>query len=418
VRLLFLSPVGTLGGAERVLLTAVRGILRERPAAVVGVVALADGPLAGAVRDLGAEAEVVALPADFAALGDSSRPGGRTSSALRSLRRLPVLAPFVARLRDRVARFAPDLVHSNGIKTHLLAPLVVPKGVPLVWHAHDFYGSRPVAGWLLRRARARVRAVVAISNAVAVDVRAVLPGVPVRVVPNAIDVSHFSPGAGDGAELDRLAGVPAAPPGTVRVGLVATYARWKGHLTVLDAAARLAAETPDLRVRWYVVGGPIYQTAAQFTPAELRGAVAARGLGDRIAFVPFQTDTASVYRALDVVVHASTAPEPFGLTIAEAMACGRAVVVSASGGATELFVDGVDALGFEPGNVGQLAAVVGRLVRGPELRAQLGLVARQSAARFNAIGYGAKLWGVYRGVLMRRPPAGESPEREGGVRVG
>jgi hypothetical protein len=35
-----------------------------------------------------------------------------------------------------------------------------------------------------------------------------------------------------------------------------------------------------------------------------------------------------VYRALDVVVHASTQPEPFGLTIVEAMACGRAVVAS------------------------------------------------------------------------------------------
>ncbi|WP_439625387.1 glycosyltransferase family 4 protein [Gemmata sp.] len=418
MRLLYLSPVGTLGGAERVLLTAVRGVLRERPGAVVRVVVLADGPLAGAVRDIGAEVEVIALPADFAALGDSSRPGGRTAAALRSLHRLPALAQFVARLRDRIAKFAPNLVHSNGIKTHLLSPFVVPKRVPLVWHAHDFYGSRPVAGWLLRRARARVKAVVAISNAVAADVRAVLPGVPVRVVPNAIDISRFCQGAGDGPELDRLAGVLVAPTGTLRVGLVATYARWKGHLTVLDAAARLGADAPELRVRWYVVGGPIYQTPAQFTPAELREAVAARGLGDRVAFVPFQTDTASVYRALDVVVHASTAPEPFGLTIAEAMACGRAVVVSAAGGATELFTDGVDALGFEPGNVNQLSSVVCRLARNPDLRAQLSLAARHAAAaRFDALDYGAKLWGVYGVVVMRRRPTGEPPERDEGVRV-
>ncbi|VTU00927.1 group 1 glycosyl transferase : Group 1 glycosyl transferase OS=Corallococcus coralloides (strain ATCC 25202 / DSM 2259 / NBRC 100086 / M2) GN=mshA4 PE=4 SV=1: Glyco_transf_4: Glycos_transf_1 [Gemmataceae bacterium] len=418
MRLLFLSPVGTLGGAERVLLTAVRGVLHERPGAVVRVVALADGPLAGAVRDLGAEVEVVALPVDFAALGDSSRPGGRTAAALRSLHRLPALAQFVSRLRNRVARFAPDLVHSNGIKTHLLARLVVPKGVPLVWHAHDFYGLRPLAGWLLRRSRARVKAVVAISNAVALDVRVILPGVPVRVVPNAVDLDRFCPGAGDGPELDRLAGVPVAEPGTVRVGLVATYARWKGHLTVLDAAARLAAEAPELRVRWYVVGGPIYQTAAQYTSAELSEAVAARGLGDRVVFVPFQTDTAAVYRALDVVVHASTAPEPFGLTIAEAMACGRAGVVSAAGGATELFTDGIDALGFEPGNVGQLSAVIDRLVRDPELRERLGPAARQTAlARFDALGYGGKLRDVYREVVIHRVPTSEPLGSRGAVHV-
>ena len=39
--------------------------------------------------------------------------------------------------------------------------------------------------------------------------------------------------------------------------------------------------------------------------------------------------------SLDVVVHASREPEPFGLVIAEAMACGRAVITTANGGAAE-----------------------------------------------------------------------------------
>lgn len=413
MKLLFLSPVGTIGGAERVLLTAVGGVLRERPRAVVRVITLADGPLTGAVRDLGAEVEVVPLPTGLAALGDSSRPTNRAGAALRSLQRLPSLAAFASRLRAAVEHFVPHLVHSNGIKTHLLSPLVVPRTVPLVWHAHDFYGRRAVAGWLLRRCRSRVRAVVAISNAVAADVRAVIPGVRVQVVPNAIDVNRFCPGDGDGPELDRLAGVPVAPSGTVRVGLVATYARWKGHLTVLDAAARLMAGAPDARVRWYVIGGPIYATAAQFTFAELRAAAVARGLGDRVGFVPFAPDPVPVYRALDVVLHASTAPEPLGLTIAEAMSCGRPVIVSAAGGATELFTDGVDALGVEPGNVGQLSAAVHRLVREPEFRAQLGCAARQTAeTRFDATRYGAALWDVYRRTATRRSPVGELPESE------
>ena len=53
-------------------------------------------------------------------------------------------------------------------------------------------------------------------------------------------------------------------------------------------------------------------------------------------------------RALDIVVHASTEPEPFGLTIAEGMASGRAVIVSAAGGAAEIVQDGVDALTCAP----------------------------------------------------------------------
>jgi glycosyltransferase involved in cell wall biosynthesis len=401
VRLLFLNPIGNVGGAERVLLTAIAGVKRERPDAGVRVVALAGGPLLDAARELGAEAEVVPLPAAFGELGDS-RPRGRLSMFLRSVPRLPLLWSFVARLKAAVARFDPNLVHSNGIKTHLLGRFAVPARVPVVWHLHDFYGLRPVAGWLLRRARSRVRAAVAISNAVAADARSVLPGVRVEVVPNAVDLARFSPGPGDGGDLDRSAGLSPAPQGTVRVGLVATYARWKGHLTVLDAAAKLSAEAPTLPVRWYIVGGPIYHTAAQFTEAELRAEAESRGLGGRVGFVGFVPDPGPVYRALDVVLHASTQPEPFGLTVAEAMACGRAVVVSAAGGAAELFTDGVDALGITPGSADQLASAVRRLVGNPELRVRLGTSARSTAVeRFDANRYGLQLCQVYRSVVNR-----------------
>jgi glycosyltransferase involved in cell wall biosynthesis len=268
---------------------------------------------------------------------------------------------------------------------------------------HDFYGLRPAAGWLLRRARSRVGAAVAISNAVAADARSVLPGVRIEVIPNAVDLTRFSPGFGDWDSLDRLAALPIAPPGTVRVGLVATYARWKGHLAVLDAAAKLNKEVPGLPVRWFIVGGPIYHTAAQFTEAELRARAAALGLADRVGFVPFTVDPTPVYRALDVVIHASTQAEPFGLTVAEAMACGRAVIVSSAGGAAELFSDGVDALGIAPGNVDQLAQAVRRVVENPDLRMRLSQAARRTAeARFDSRSYGPKLVSLYRSILDSR----------------
>ncbi len=402
MRLLFLNPIGNIGGAERVLLTAIAGVKREWPDAVVRVVALSDGPLLAAARELGAETEVVPLPAAFSQLGDSQTRGGRLPRLLYSAARLPALGSFIRRLKAAVARFNPDIVHSNGIKTHLLGRFAVPARVVVVWHLHDFYGLRPAAGWLLRRARSRVRVAVAISNAVAADARAVLPGLRVETVLNAVDLARFSPGPGDGGDLDRRAGLPSAAPGTVRVGLVATFARWKGHLTVLDAAKKLAAESPALPVRWYIVGGPIYQTAAQFTEVELRAEVESRGLADRVGFVGFVPDTAPVYRSLDVVLHASTLPEPFGLTVAEAMACGRAVIVSSAGGAAELFTDGTDALGIAPGNADQLASAVRRLAENRDFRVRLGTAARSTAIeRFDANRYGAQLCRVYQSVLNR-----------------
>ena len=84
-------------------------------------------------------------------------------------------------------------------------------------------------------------------------------------------------------------------------------------------------------------------------------------------------------RALDIVVHASTDPEPFGLVIAEAMACGKPVVVSRAGGAVELTEPGVNALAHEPGDVPALARCLADLVRDADLRDRLGRAALISA---------------------------------------
>jgi glycosyltransferase involved in cell wall biosynthesis len=149
--------------------------------------------------------------------------------------------------------------------------------------------------------------------------------------------------------------------------------------------------------RFYVVGGPVYTTAgSQWTEAELRERINACGLASVCGLVPFQSELPPVYRALDVVVHASTRPEPFGRTIAEAMACGRAVVVALAGGAAELVTDGRDALGVAPGDTPALAAAIIRLCGDPESRAALGAAARATAvARFDRGVMGEALLRVY-----------------------
>ena len=59
-----------------------------------------------------------------------------------------------------------------------------------------------------------------------------------------------------------------------------------------------------------------------------------------VGFTGHVADVPAALRSLDIVVHASTAPEPFGMVIAEGMASRRAVVAARGGGAAELFEDG------------------------------------------------------------------------------
>jgi glycosyltransferase involved in cell wall biosynthesis len=402
VKVLFLNPVGTVGGAERVLLDLVASLRAADPSAEVHLAAAADGPLIDAARALGAAATVLPLPAAAGQLGDSALGGGRARAALSLLLRAPaagwVAWRYARRLRRLVEDVRPDVVHSNGLKFHLLTRLARPRGTTVVWHLHDFVSRRTLMAPGLRWAARAAAGAVAISRAVERDARGVFGTLPIMVVPNAVDTGRFAPGPGDGAWLDRLAGLPPAGRGAVRVGLVATYARWKGQDVFLRAARRVVADLPGREVRFYVVGGPIYQTrGSQWSESELRTLGAELSAARRLGFIGFRHDTPEVYRALDVVVHASTQPEPFGLTIAEAMACGRAVVVARDGGAAELFDHGHDALGVPPGDAEALARAFTDLVNDPATRRRLGEQARAAAVeRFPRERLGPQVLAAYR----------------------
>ena len=307
---------------------------------------------------------------------------------------------YARRLRRLVAEVRPDIVHSNGIKCHLLTRLARLRNTAVVWHVHDFISRRSLVARGLRWAARAASGIVAISQAVAQDARSALGPIPVAVVVNGIDTERFLPGRADGAGLDRLAGLPALGSDVVRVGLVATFARWKGQDVFLRAARQVVAVT-SRPVRFYVVGGPIYQTrGSQWSEAELHQQGADLRTTERLGFVRFQDETPPVYRALDVVVHASTQPEPFGLTIAEAMACGRAVIVARAGGAAELFTPEEDAIGVPPGDADALARAIIELVNDPARRRRLGEAARRSAVeRFGRDRLGPQVLDAYRQFL-------------------
>ncbi|MGH7836669.1 MAG: glycosyltransferase family 4 protein [Candidatus Binataceae bacterium] len=400
MKILLLNPAGALGGAERVLLDAIASAGAINPCWEFALIAAANGDLVEAARGRGIPTTVLPFPTVLAGLGDAGAGGARW----RTLGRLGLASPAVARYSELLARaiagLAPDLVHSNGFKMHLLGARATPDGTPLIWHLHDFTRARPLMPVLLKLHVRRVAAIVANSRSVAADARSVVgPDVPIQTVYNGVDLARFSPD-GAVADLDALANLPPARGAVVRVGLVATAARWKGHERFLQALARLA----ELPVRGYVIGGPIYQTAgSQFTPAELRAMAKTLGLAGRVGFTGYVREVAPVLRALDVVVHASVAPEPFGLVIAEALACGRALITSALGGAAELVTPEQDALTYRADDAQALAAAIVRLVRDPDLRATLGRAGRLTAEKsFGRERMGAELSTIYRGLASAR----------------
>jgi glycosyltransferase involved in cell wall biosynthesis len=383
VKVLFLNPGAHLGGAERSLIDLIASLRTADGGIEPYLIAGADGPLVERARAAGAEVVVVPMPSAVERLGDAGAggPAGRQLSRAALVGGLCAAAPtgfaYAARLRRAIAEFAPDVVHSNGFKMHVLGAWATPRGTPVVWYLHDYVGARPLMSRLLRAHVSRCALAVANSKSVAVDARAALGAkLTVKPIYYSIDLDSFSP-EGPALDLDRVAALPPAPPGTIRVGLAATFARWKGHEVFLRALAALPRE---LKVRAYLIGGPVYRSGgSQYSIDELRAVAGRLGIADMVGFTGFLDDPAPALRALDIAVHASTEPEPFGLAIAEAMACGRAVIAAEGGGAAEIVTPGVDALTHPRGDHASLALRIAELAAAPELRAGLGHAARRTA---------------------------------------
>jgi glycosyltransferase involved in cell wall biosynthesis len=420
MRIVFLNPSGQMGGAEVALLDTLASLRFAKPQWTLELIVSAEGSVAARARALGVFTTVLPFPDSLARLGDAPAggPAGDISDRLRLLRRLavanPTIAAYVSRLRRLLRQRQPDIIHSNGFKMHVLGAVAKPRGVPLIWHVHDYVQCRPIMATLMKFFRRRCSLALANSNSVARDIKAACgDAFPIQTVYNGIDCQAFSP-CGAQLDLDLLSGLPPAEPGAIRIGMLATLARWKGHETFLTALGLVARNQPELPWRGYIVGGALYETdGSQTSLDELKGIAERLGISDRIGFTGFVAEPAAAMRALDIVVHASTQPEPFGLVIVEAMACARAVIVSEAGGAVELIEAGKNALVHTPGDAVQLAERITQLITDQQLRVRLGTAGRATAEqRFNRSRLATELVPIYKAEVRGQRSEGRRQRSE------
>ena len=256
MRIAFLSVSAELGGSETSLVLLVQSIRRLEPSWELTVVVPRDSALARRVRESGANVRVLPMPSALARLGESSGGGG--AAVARRGAALVAVASSLGKYRRALASMLSDtgaqVVHTNGFKLHLLGAWAAADDVPVVWHLHEYVSPRPLTRKLLKRYVSRAAAVVANSHSVAADLRGVFgAGAPVRTIYNAVDLGEFSP-HGPSVDLDRLSDMAPASPGTIRVGLVATFGRWKVHEPFLRALQQLTRTRP---VRGYIIGAPL-----------------------------------------------------------------------------------------------------------------------------------------------------------------
>jgi glycosyltransferase involved in cell wall biosynthesis len=181
----------------------------------------------------------------------------------------------------------------------------------------------------------------------------------------------------------------------IAVGIFGRVIPWKGQLEFVRALAM--AINADNRIRAVIVGDESDGDEAYFQ--QVRDAIATSRVSDRFVLTGYRKNVEEYYAAVDIVVHASVTPEPFGMVVPEAMAAGRPVVAMDSGGPREVIEDGIDGLLVAVGDAAALSRAVLRLAGDDGLRARIGAAARKKAGRFGIASQAARVATVYRDVV-------------------
>lgn len=204
---------------------------------------------------------------------------------------------------------------------------------------------------------------------------------------NGVDFSRFG-GRCDPGERRRELGLPA---GALLLGCVARLEPAKDHATLLQALALIRERRPELHL--VIVGDGSRRAALERMAQDL-------GIGDRVRFTGFRTDSAEWIRSVDLSV-LSSRKEGLSNTIIESMAAGKPVVATDVGGNREVIRDGETGYLVPPGEPAAFAAALGRATRSPEHLAQLGAAGRSRVeAMFAVRSMVARTEQLYRELLL------------------
>lgn len=378
LRIVFVNHVARLSGGE----IALERLLAALKGSVAAHVILGeDGPLVERLRAAGAQVEVIPVPPRIR----DTRKESITPSKIDPRSALGVLL-HVWRLRRRIRELEPDLVHTNSLKAALYGGLAGRlAGVPVVWHVRDRIAEDylPRAAVRLVRVASHVLPAAVIANS-----RTTLATFPQRrghVLYGIVTDPLVTP------SYDRRAGPDLA------IGIVGRISRWKGQHVFLDGFARAFRGQP---VRGRIIGSVMFGEEAY--EAELRSQADQLGLRDQIEFRGFRQDVWAELVELDILVHCSITPEPFGQVVVEGMAAGLPVVAAAAGGPAEVIQDGIDGVLTPPGDAKELARALRRLADDPELRRHLGTRARIASKRFSGERTAIELNAIYKNIAALR----------------
>lgn len=265
------------------------------------------------------------------------------------------------------------LVHLNNILGSQLSGILAARmlGVPCIAHLRDF--EKP--GFATRIHARLIHHHIAISSAIRDNLLEL--GVPVEkisIIHDAIDIDVFN----DGVDTGYLKKEFAVKPEHKLFGVFGRVIGWKGIKEFILAAAKVIEANPNARA--FVVGGPSDGGEEYYN--EVKDLTKSLGIEGHVFFTGYRKDVPALMKLMDVIVHSSITPEPFGMVVIEGMAMGKPVVATRGGGPIDIVIDGETGFLVEMGDSKEMAEKLITLLKDEKLSSEMG---KKGRARVESI---------------------------------
>lgn len=310
-------------------------------------------------------------------------------SCLSILDLLLVLLPYICRMYSFARKRRIDLVHHNNgfdVAAIILAKLL---RVPIIAYQRGGEWDSPMVRFLSKF----VGQYIANSETTRNDLKRIgVDPAKIQVIFPPVDFSKYDYRLDSTKQRHEFASFDSKPC----FGILGTLLEWKGHRTFLKAASHVIRTIPEARA--FIVGGlPDGNVAFE---RELKSLANELGIADRVLFTGFRDDIPEIIQLLDVVVHTSIDPEPFGRVLIEAMAMKKPVVASNAGGPTEIIEEGKSGYLVTPGADQIYADRIILLLSDKGLARQMGEEAySQAMSRFSISPHIEQVQKIYHKIL-------------------
>ncbi|CAN5409224.1 N/A [soil metagenome] len=263
---------------------------------------------------IAAELRAMGVAVEIAPQGAWRKVTGRMTALFRQI-------PKSARI---VKMFAPDLIHANELHSVPAASRAGKDRFPLTGHVRLSITEKQIRTYDM----AKCERIVVVSDAV----RRLFAESPLlertRVVYNGVNVAKLK---NEGPIPRELAAWRALSPAPLIVGLFGLVSERKNQLIAAEAVTMARAKGADVRL---LIAGDSFKDSVAYGE-KLRVRLAAEDLRGAAVWLPFQSDVAPLYRAIDVNLLISS-EEGFGRTIIEAGAMGKPSIGAETGGIPEI----------------------------------------------------------------------------------